>query len=153
MIIGMTLSRDHLDAPLAEHFGKAKWLLVMDYPHRWEFVRNQGLDGRSVAEAFAARGCTDVIVRHLGPGAYSHVTAAGMKVWQGEGDQNVLALVDALRGGRLRLSGDGLVRSGSSRRRQSVQRLRRGRLRLSAATLRPRSGKRVGKRNVILVGV
>jgi predicted Fe-Mo cluster-binding NifX family protein len=103
MIIGMTLSRDHLDAPLAEHFGKAKWLLVMEYPDRWEFVRNQGLDGRSVAAAFAARGCTDVIVRHLGPGAYSHVTSAGMKVWQGEGDKNVLALVDALRGGRLRL--------------------------------------------------
>ncbi len=101
MKIGMTLSRTDLDAPLAEHFGKAKWLLFLEAPDRFEFVRNAGLNGRHVAEAFAARRCTDVIVRHLGPGAFAHVTAAGMRVWQGEANQTARMLAQTLEQGAL----------------------------------------------------
>jgi predicted Fe-Mo cluster-binding NifX family protein len=80
--IGMMFSRPDLDAPLAEHFGKAKWLMVVEPPGSCELVRNTGLDGRSVADELARRGCTDVIVRHMGSGAYAHVTAAGIRVWR-----------------------------------------------------------------------
>src|SRR5512138_604118 len=101
MKIGMTLSHSDLDSPPAEHFGKAKWLAVLD-GDRCELFRNTGLDGRSVAEAFAARGCTDVVVDHLGAGAWAHVTGAGMRIWKAEPGQSVRALARALEEGRLR---------------------------------------------------
>ncbi len=88
--------------PLAEHFGKAKWLLVVDGAGRCEFFRNEGLDGRSVAQAFAVRECTDVVVDRLGPGAYAHVRAAGMHVWKGLPGESARALARALEDGRLR---------------------------------------------------
>ncbi len=101
MKIGLTTSHADVDPPLAEHFGKAKWLVVMDAPDRLELVRNEGLDGRSVAAELAARGCTDVIVGRLGPGAYAHVRAAGMRVWRGLPGASARALAEALRNGRL----------------------------------------------------
>ena len=100
MKIGMTLSRDDLDAQPAQHFGKAKWLLVLD-GERGEFVRNEGLNGRWVASAFASRGCTDIIADHLGPGAHAHVNEAGMRVWKGEPGQSARELAKALAEGRL----------------------------------------------------
>ncbi len=102
MKIGMTLSRADLDAPLAEHFGKAQWLLVVDQPGQCQLVRNEGLDGRSVAEAFASRGCTDVIALHLGPGAHARASAAGMRVWRGHAGVSARALARALEQGALR---------------------------------------------------
>lgn len=84
MKIGMALSRMDLDAPLAEHFGKAKWLLVLEPPETFEFIRNQGLNGRWAAETLAGRGCGDVVAGRLGPGALAHVEAAGMRAWQAE---------------------------------------------------------------------
>lgn len=101
MKIGMTLSHADLDTPLAEHFGKAKWLAVVD-GERCELFRNAGLDGRSVAEDFARRGCTDVVADHLGPGAHAHVTAAGMRIWKAEPGASARALAKALEEGRLR---------------------------------------------------
>jgi predicted Fe-Mo cluster-binding NifX family protein len=112
MRIGMTMSRTDLDAPPAEHFGKARWLLVAEDAVRCDFVRNEGLDGRSVAEVFAARGCTDVIVRNLGPGAYAHVTAAGIRVWHAEEGESARALVQSLREGRLRPLAPGEAKHG-----------------------------------------
>ena len=97
----MTLSRDDIDSPPAQHFGKAKWLLVTDGSEKGESIRNEGLNGRWVAEAFASRGCTDVIADHLGAGAYAHVTAAGMRVWKGEPGQSARELATALVQGRL----------------------------------------------------
>jgi len=102
MKIGMTLPRADHDAPLAEHFGKAKWLLVVEASDRCELVRNEGLDGRSVAAAFVARGCTDVIATHLGAGAYAHLTAAGIRTWQGDAAGSVRALARSLEEGGLR---------------------------------------------------
>ncbi len=82
--IGIVVSRTDPDAPVAEHFGKAKWLAVVEGPDRCEFVRNTGLSGGSVAHELASRGCTDVVARHMGQGAYEHVTAAGMRAWQAD---------------------------------------------------------------------
>ncbi len=92
----MTISRPSVDAPLAGHFGKAKWLLVYEAPERFELIQNVGLNGHYVAQAFAAHGCTDVVVRHLGPGAYSHVNAAGMRIWRGEDGRSARSLAEAL---------------------------------------------------------
>lgn len=98
----MTFSRPDLDGPLAEHFGKAKWLVLVEPPDRCEIVRNEGLDGRSVARELARRGCTDVIVRHMGPGAYAHVTAAGIRAWRADPQAHGRALLLRLAAGELR---------------------------------------------------
>ena len=50
--VGLTLSRETLDAPLAQHFGKAKWLLIYESDSSFEFVRNEVLSGRGVVEIF-----------------------------------------------------------------------------------------------------
>ncbi len=92
----MTLSHANVDAPLAEHFGKAKWLLVYEGPDRFELISNTGLNGRHVAEVFAAHGCSDVIAMHMGAGAHAHVAEAGMKAWQGEPDASARSLAERL---------------------------------------------------------
>jgi predicted Fe-Mo cluster-binding NifX family protein len=101
MRIGMPMSRTDLDAPLAEHFGKARWLLVLDAPDRCEFVRNTELDGRNAARTLAEHGCTDVVALHLGPGAYAHVSAAGMRAWRGDPGLTARDLAERLARGAL----------------------------------------------------
>ncbi len=102
MKIGMALSRADVDSPVAEHFGKAKWILFAEPPESFELVRNTGLDGRWVARELQARGCTDVIVRGLGPGAWAHVRVAGMRVWVAGEDEPARALIGKLEAGGLR---------------------------------------------------
>jgi predicted Fe-Mo cluster-binding NifX family protein len=84
MRLGLTLSHDRLDAPLSEHFGKARWLAVVEPDGQARFLRNEGLSGGWVARAFAEAGVTDVVVAHLGGGAFGHLEAAGIRVWQGD---------------------------------------------------------------------
>jgi predicted Fe-Mo cluster-binding NifX family protein len=100
--VGLALSRMEIDAPAAEHFGKARWLLVFESPERFIFLRNTELDGQSVVEAFAWRGCTDVVARRMGPGAYASATAAGMKVWTVGAGVTGRAAVKRLAAGELR---------------------------------------------------
>jgi predicted Fe-Mo cluster-binding NifX family protein len=80
--LGFALSHDRLDAPLSEHFGKARWLAVAEAGAPARFLRNEGLNGRWVAEALAAAGVTDVVAGHMGGGAFRHLVAAGLRVWQ-----------------------------------------------------------------------
>ncbi len=47
--IGLPLSHDRLDAPLSDHFGKAKWLAVVPEDGPPRFLRNEGLSGGWVA--------------------------------------------------------------------------------------------------------
>jgi predicted Fe-Mo cluster-binding NifX family protein len=110
--IGMTVSRPDPDAPLAGHFGKARWLLVVEAPDRFELLRNEGLDGRSVAEVFASHGCTDVIALRMGWGAYAHVTAAGMRVWEGDAGVTARVLAERLAHGALQPLAPGDVTHG-----------------------------------------
>ncbi len=99
--IGMPVSRMDPDAPPAEHFGKAKWLAIVEGPDRCEFIRNTGLDGRSVAAALAARGCTDVVALHMGHAAWEHVTSAGMRAWQADGSVTARVVAERLAAGAL----------------------------------------------------
>lgn len=103
MKVGMMFSRPDLDAPLAEHFGKAKWLMIVEPPAACELVRNTGLDGRSVASELARRGCTDVIVHHMGPGAHAHVSGAGIRVWKADPEASGRAQLLRLAAGELRV--------------------------------------------------
>ncbi len=100
--IAMPVSRADLDAPSAEHFGKAKWLAVVEGPDRFQFIRNTGLDGRSVAAELAAHGCTDVVARRIGCGAYAHVTAAGMRAWEADGSVTPRVVAERVASGALR---------------------------------------------------
>lgn len=79
--LAFPLSQDRLDAPLSEHFGKCQWLGVLEPGAPPRFLRNEGLNGRWVAEALACVGVTDVVVGHLGGGAYRHLAEAGIRVW------------------------------------------------------------------------
>ncbi len=79
--LAFPLSHDRLDAPLSEHFGKCKWLGVLEPGAPPRFLRNEGLNGRWVAEALACVGVTDVVVGHLGGGAFRHLAEAGLRVW------------------------------------------------------------------------
>jgi len=80
--LAFALSHDRLEAPLAEHFGKCKWLAVLRPGAAPRFLRNEGLNGRWVAEALAAAGVTDVVAGHMGGGAFRHLAGAGLRVWQ-----------------------------------------------------------------------
>jgi predicted Fe-Mo cluster-binding NifX family protein len=100
-LVAFPLSRDGLDAPLSTHFGKARWLAVVDEAGRARFLRNEGLNGRWVARALAAAGATDVVAAHLGGGAFAHLVEAGLRVWSAAPDETAEGQLRRLRDGRL----------------------------------------------------
>ncbi len=102
MKIGLPVSRADVDAPVAEHFGRAKWFLVLESPDRFTFVRNAVLEGRGAVAELASHGCTDVVALRMGQGAYAHATAAGMKVWEADAGASGRILVKRLAAGELR---------------------------------------------------
>ncbi len=102
MKIGMTVSRDRLEFPIAGHFGKAKWLLVYEGSGQARFLPNTGLNGAFVADVLAAEGCTDVIALQLGPGAFNHLRAKGLRIWQAEEPEPPAALAKKLAAGELK---------------------------------------------------
>ena len=81
--IGLTLSKNNLDASLAQHFGKAKWILIYENSKCFEFVRNENLIGRYVVDIFVQKECSDVICHHIGWGAHRHLQEKGIKTWHG----------------------------------------------------------------------
>jgi len=101
MRLGLPLSQDRLDAPLSEHFGKAPWLAVIEGDAPPRFLRNQGQGGRWVAEALAAAGVTDVVAGHMGGGAFGHLAAAGLLVWQGDATSTAAELLRRCQAGAL----------------------------------------------------
>jgi predicted Fe-Mo cluster-binding NifX family protein len=100
--LGFPLSHDRLDAPRSEHFGACRWLGVVEAGAPPRFLRNEGLNGRWVAEALAAAGVSDVVAGHLGGGAYRHLAGVGIRVWVGEpADATVARLVEPFAAGML----------------------------------------------------
>ncbi len=99
--IGLPLSHDRLDAPLSDHFGKAKWLAVVPEDGPPRFLRNEGLSGGWVAGALAAAGVTDVVAGHMGGGAFQHLVGAGLRAWQAGPAATAAGQVEALRAGAL----------------------------------------------------
>lgn len=81
--IGVALRRRLPDAPLADEFGQAPWLLVIAPPDQTRFIRNFGLSGVSAAAALVDAGCTDVVALHLGPRARERLGRGGVRLWQG----------------------------------------------------------------------
>jgi predicted Fe-Mo cluster-binding NifX family protein len=100
--LAFPLSHDRLDAPLSEHFGKCKWLGVAEAGAAPRFIRNEGLNGRWVAEALAGAGVTDVVAGHLGGGAYRHLAEVGIRIWAGEpAEATVAQLTELFAAGKL----------------------------------------------------
>jgi len=99
--IGLTLSKNTLEAPLAQHFGKAKWMLIYESAKSFEFVRNDALIGRHVVNICAEKGCTDVIFSHIGWGALRHLREEGIKTWYGPSNVPAQELIACLKRGGL----------------------------------------------------
>lgn len=103
MRIGFTLLKNTDNSPLSPHFGIAKWLGIYDAESgSMRFERNTGLNGRSVADAFARAGCTHAVFGHIGPPALEHLRARGILPFWGDVDQPAAALVIRLQRGELR---------------------------------------------------
>ncbi len=100
--IGMTVSKKDPGTSLAGHFGVAKWVMVHDpEAGTTEYLRNEGLHGRAVADLMAAHGCTDAIVGSIGAGALGHLRQHGIRTFHGPSDRPVMELVAALGRGEL----------------------------------------------------
>jgi predicted Fe-Mo cluster-binding NifX family protein len=99
--IGLTLSRNTLDAPLARHFGMAKWLLMYENDQAFEFVQNTELYGRGVTDEFIRAGCVDAVFTNIGRGALEKLQAARIRPWYGPPDVPVREVIECLKRGEL----------------------------------------------------
>lgn len=94
------LKRD--DSALSPHFGKAKWILIVDRETgHAAFEQNTELNGRAVVEIMARHGCSDAIFTQIGSGALQHLHLAGIRGWIGPADQPVPELLKRLDCGEL----------------------------------------------------
>lgn len=80
--IGVMMSADNADEQMSSHFGKAEWIMIANTENRdVEFVKNDGMNGKSAAEIMIRQGCTDVIFTEIGNGAFGHLKAANIRGW------------------------------------------------------------------------
>ena len=80
----MTVARP--EGKMSSHFGLAKWMMIADKDSgSHEFMRNEQLNGRSVAEIAIGHGCSDVIVLDIGDGALRHLQTAKITAWAAPG--------------------------------------------------------------------
>ena len=80
--IGVMMSADRADEPMSSHFGKAEWIMVANPVNSAiEFVKNEGLNGRSAVEIAIRQGLTDIIFTEIGNGAFGHLQTAGIRGW------------------------------------------------------------------------
>jgi predicted Fe-Mo cluster-binding NifX family protein len=90
------------DSSLSPHFGKAKWILVLDTEQGTShFIQNTGLNGRSVVAELMREACTDVIASEIGAGAVGHLESAHIRGWLGAADIPAPRLVEMLQAGEL----------------------------------------------------
>ena len=76
------MSADRAAGQMSSHFGKAEWIMVAETGNPvLEFVKNTGLNGKSVVETVIRQGCTDVILTDIGDGALGHLQAAHIRAW------------------------------------------------------------------------
>jgi len=76
------MSADRADEQMSSHFGKAEWIMVADTDSSvLEFVKNEGLNGRSAVEIAIRQGFTDVVFTEIGTGGFGHLQAAGIRGW------------------------------------------------------------------------
>jgi predicted Fe-Mo cluster-binding NifX family protein len=90
------------DSTLSLHFGKAKWLMVVETgTGKSKFVQNAGLNGRSVVDLLVSNRCTDVVFNEIGPGALRHLQSANICGWFGPADMPAPQLLELFRAGKL----------------------------------------------------
>lgn len=93
------LNRDN--SALSPHFGKAKWIAILDENGQILFEQNTTLNGHSVVEILTKHGCKDVVFTEIGPGANSLLEAAGIRGWFGSAGVPLPQLAAMLRRGTL----------------------------------------------------
>ena len=80
--IGVMMSENRAEGQMSSHFGKAEWIMVVDTERPIvEFVKNEGLNGKSAVGIAICQGCTDVILADIGDGALGHLQAAQIRAW------------------------------------------------------------------------
>lgn len=80
--IAVMMSADRADGQMSSHFGKAEWIMVSDTETKaLEFVKNDGMNGKSAVEVTIRQSCTDVVFTEIGNGAFGHLMAAGIHGW------------------------------------------------------------------------
>lgn len=89
------------DSALSPHFGKAKWVGIVDEKGQIEFEQNTGLNGKAVVEIMVKHGCKDAVFSDIGPGAFNHLEQAGIRGWIGPEGVPLPELAERLRGGKL----------------------------------------------------
>ncbi len=89
------------NSALSPHFGKAKWIGILDDGGDIEFEQNTALNGRAVVEIIARHGCKDAVFTEIGPGAYMHLAQAGIRGWIGPAGVPVTEIAGRLRRGEL----------------------------------------------------
>lgn len=93
------------DSPLSPHFGKAKWLMVLDSDSQQShFIQNTILDGRSVVQLLRQEGCSEVVFTNVGEGALRQLKQAGIAAWYAPSGIPVPRLLEMLNAGQLRLA-------------------------------------------------
>lgn len=102
MRIGFTLLKEQKDSPLSQHFGKAKWLGILDSATgEMQFVRNTGLNGRFVADQFDEAGVTHAVFANIGAPALEHLKRYGIRAYRGDAGVPAPALAERLEAGTL----------------------------------------------------
>ncbi len=80
--IAVMMSVARPEGRMSSHFGLAKWMMIADRQKGSpEFVRNEELNGRSMAEIAIGHGCSDVIVLDIGDGALRRLQSAKINAW------------------------------------------------------------------------
>ena len=80
--IGVMMSADRAGEQMSSHFGKAEWVMTVDTETgAIQFVKNDGLNGKSAVAIVIGAGCTDVILADIGESALGHLQAAQIRAW------------------------------------------------------------------------
>ena len=117
--VGFITLLNREDSVLSPHFGIAKWVLVRDDDTgEITFEQNTGLTGRAVVDILARHGCTDAVFTEIGPGAFGHLQAAGIRAWLAPADVPVPELIQRLSSGGLTRAIEPTQSSGGARRRE-----------------------------------
>jgi predicted Fe-Mo cluster-binding NifX family protein len=114
--VGVPLARRHLEAPVADEFGKAPWLAVVELAGSVRFVRNTGQSGVWAATALRDAGCREVVVAHVGARAGAQLERHGLRVWRAAAGRTARDQIAALRRGELEAWPTGLVTLGAPKR-------------------------------------
>ena len=80
--VAVMMSENSLEGQMSSHFCKAEWVMIANTDSESHvFLKNEGVQGKSVAELVASLECTDAIFSEIGNGALGHLKAANIGGW------------------------------------------------------------------------